>query len=216
VHFDQDSIVTRIHNAIVGFDSYCFNTIAAKTAQMGHKQSCLTSPDKGRHLPKSRCSMTNVPHERKPTILLVEDSPDEEMLVMRSVKQSDTPCQMLVAHTTDEALDYLFRRGSFAGRESTSPDVVITDLKIRSIGGAELTSEIRRHPETHLLPIVVLTSAASEEQVRDLYERGANSFLEKPIDFDEFSAFVMRIARYWGALNTAVSGSRFASFPYPL
>jgi two-component system, response regulator len=160
--------------------------------------------------------MSFVSHDRKPTILLVEDNADEEMLVMRAVRKSRTPCHMLVAHTTDEALDYLLRRGNFAGREPTSPDVVITDLKISSIGGAELTSEIRRHPETHLLPIVVLTSAASEEQVSDLYARGANSFLEKPMDFEDFSAFVMRLAQYWCALNTAVSGTRLGSFPYPL
>jgi two-component system, response regulator len=156
-------------------------------------------------------------HERKPTILLVEDSRDEELLVIRAVRQTSLVCQVVVVHTTDEALDFLFRQGVFSGRDLTNPDVVVSDLKVHSIGGEGLVSEIRAHSETRLIPIVVLTSAASEKQIRDLYLRGANSFLEKPTDFEEFSALIRQLASYWGGLNrTATYPDRPTSFPYPL
>lgn len=161
--------------------------------------------------------MSLVLHDHRPTILLVEDSPDEEMLIMRAIRRSTLPCQVLIAHNTDEAIDFLFARGPFEKRESRNPDVVVTDLKISSIGGAELITEIRGNPKTRLIPIVVLTSSASSAQIDDLYRRGANSFLEKPMDFDEFSNTIARIASYWGTLNTGpIIRNRTGSFPYPL
>jgi two-component system response regulator len=155
--------------------------------------------------------------DRRPTILLVEDSPDEEMLVMRSVRRSSIPCQLLVAHTTEEALDFLFCRGAFSGRESKNPDVIVTDLRIGSLGGAELISAVRVHAETRLIPIVVLSGSASDEQIKDAYLRGANSFIEKPMDFDEFATAISNLAGYWGFLNATASHGRIRpSFPYSL
>jgi two-component system response regulator len=161
--------------------------------------------------------MSVVLKDRRPTILLVEDSPDEEMLVMRAVRRSSIACQMLVAHTTDEALDFLFGTGPFQGRESRNPDVIVTDLKVGSLGGAGLISAVRENAETRLIPIVVLTGSASEEQIDDAYRRGANSFIEKPMDFDEFATTITNLAGYWGLLNATASHARsLPSFPYSL
>lgn len=144
---------------------------------------------------------------------MVEDSPDEEMLVMRGVRRSGLPCQILVAHSTDEGLDYLLARGAFSGRRSSNPDVIVTDLRIGSIGGAEFVSEVRANEETRLIPIVVLTGSATTSQVDDLYLRGANSFLEKPSDIDGFSETIRKIVCYWGMLNTVAESDHRA---YPL
>jgi two-component system response regulator len=161
--------------------------------------------------------MSIVRGERRPTILLIEDNQDEEAMTMRAIRRSTVACQVLVAHSTDEALDYLFGRSAFAGRESRNPDVIVTDFKIGPMGGAELISEIRGDPRTRLIPVVVLTGSASSDQIDDLYRRGANSLLEKPVEFDEFTTAVTRLARYWGLLNTSVPANpAVANYPYPL
>ena len=161
--------------------------------------------------------MSFVLNDRRPTILLIEDSPDEEMLVMRAVRRSAMPCQMLVAHTTEEALDFLFGQGAFTGRESKNPDVIITDLKVGALGGAELVSAVRANEATRLIPIVVLSGSASASQIEDVYLRGANSFIEKPMDFDEFATTITDLAHYWGVLNSTASQAKsLPSFPYSL
>jgi two-component system response regulator len=158
-----------------------------------------------------------VRHDRRPTILLVEDSSDEEMLVMRAIRQSSLPCQILVAHTTEEALAFLCAKDAFQGRESENPDVIVTDLKVSAMGGADLVSAIRTEPTTRLIPIVVFSGSANTVEIDDLYRRGANSFLEKPMDIDEFATTITRIARYWGLLNATASPAKpAAGFPYPL
>lgn len=158
-----------------------------------------------------------VGRDRKPTVLLVEDSVDEEILVTRALRQSSFLCELLVAHSTDEALDFLLSRGQFEERDPHNPDVIITDLRIGSIGGAALISAIRANPHTRLVPIVVLTGDASDAQVDDVYRRGANSLLIKPMDFNDFTTAVARLVRYWGTLNSVASMRKSpSSFSYPL
>ena len=136
---------------------------------------------------------------------------------MRAIRQSSLPCQVLVAHTTEEALAFLCSKGAFHGRESENPDVVVTDLKVSTMGGADLISAIRTEPATRLIPIVVFSGSANTSEIDELYRRGANSFLEKPVDVDEFATTITRLARYWGLLNATASPARPASsFSYPL
>ncbi len=139
--------------------------------------------------------------ERKANILLVEDNPDEEAMIMRAVRKSGFPCQILVAHTTSEALDYLHRSEVTPGGSTVKPDVIVTDFRIHPEGGAALVSAVRNDPRTSLIPIVVFSGSASEKDIVDLYLRGANSFLEKPLDFDSFCGTIERMASYWGGLN---------------
>jgi CheY-like chemotaxis protein len=161
--------------------------------------------------------MDGVRADRRPTILLVEDNTDEELLVMRSLRSAPLQCQALCAHSTDEALAFLRCTGSFEGRDTGNPDVIITDLRVGSIGGAELVSAIRKEPQTQLIPIVVLSGAATPTQVEDLYARGANSFIEKPLDSDEFATSIRRLVRYWGQLNsTPTRASARSGRPYTL
>lgn len=160
--------------------------------------------------------MSNV-HEQKSTILLVEDSLDEELLFLRAVRQAALSCEIVVTHSTEEALDYLFMRNAFAGREPGNPDVVFTDLRIGALGGAAFISEVRSRESTRLIPVVVLTGSSNPAQIEDLYRRGANSFLEKPTDFQEYATAITRLARYWGFLNKSPAHQkRHGSFPYPL
>lgn len=160
--------------------------------------------------------MSNV-HEQRSTILLVEDSLDEELLFLRAVQQAALPCGIAVAHSTEEALDYLFTRNAFAGREPGNPDVIFTDLRIGALGGAAFISELRSHESTRLIPIVVLTGSANPVQIEDLYKRGANSFLEKPIDFQEYADAITALARYWALLNKSPTHQKHrGSYPYPL
>jgi|GEM_PF-3878892 len=150
------------------------------------------------------------------SILLVEDNSDEEMLILRAALGSGLTCQIVVAHTTNEALDLLlgYRSGQ---QERPSPKVIVTDLRVGPHGGAQFVSCVRAQPEHAAVPIVVLSGLATDEQIEDLYRRGANSFLDKPIDYEAFSELVVRAIRYWGWLNTtAPEGSALPSFPYSL
>ncbi len=157
-----------------------------------------------------------VMRERAASVLLVEDSPDEEHLVMRAIRGASIPCQILVAHTTDEALEFLSASGPFA-RGSRSPDFIITDLKVGPSGGAAFITAVRSRPEMRSTPIVVFSGSASESQIEDVYRRGASSFLEKPMEFDQFASLVTGIVRYWGFLNTSgATHVKAASFPYSL
>ncbi len=134
---------------------------------------------------------------------------------MRALRSSSAGCQVLVAHSTTEALDYLFHRSAFEGSESPLPDVIVTDLKIATCGGAALVSQIRASESTRLIPIVVLSGGASAGEINDLYQRGANSFLEKPTDHSDFSDYVVALAGYWGSLNLLPrSSAKSPSFPY--
>lgn len=136
---------------------------------------------------------------------------------MRSLRNSSLDCQVLVAHSSLEALEYLHCTGSFAGRDTGNPDVILTDLRIGPMNGADLVTAIREEPKTRMIPIVVLSGAASEKQIEDVYQRGANSFVEKPLDSEEFIRSIQVMARYWGQLNsTPARRASLHSRPYTL
>ncbi len=156
--------------------------------------------------------------DRRPTILLVEDNPDEESMVMRAIRRSPITCQLLVAHSTDEALGILHGQGEFASLHPVHPDVIVTDLRVAPLGGADLISAVRNDDRTRLIPIVVLSGAATNREIEELYRRGANSFLDKPLDFEDFATTITRTARYWATLNTTAAAARQSSARafYPL
>ena len=135
-------------------------------------------------------------------ILLVEDNPDDVELTLRAFRKSNIANQIVVARDGVEALDYLFATGVYAGRANgTLPQLVLLDLKLPRIDGLHVLEEIRAHPRTRLLPVVILTSSNEERDLQNGYSRGANSYIRKPVDFQEFVDAVHKLGLYWLLLN---------------
>jgi two-component system response regulator len=135
-------------------------------------------------------------------ILLVEDNPDDVVLTLRALKQANILNEVLVARDGVEALDYLFGTGPHAGRETCAlPAVVLLDLKLPKISGLEVLERLRGDERTQMLPVVILTSSKEEQDLISGYKLGANSYIRKPVDFNEFAAAVRQLGIYWLLLN---------------
>lgn len=135
-------------------------------------------------------------------ILLVEDNPDDEALTLHAFDKNKIKHPIVVAHNGVEALDYLFGTGMYAGRDPHDlPLVVLLDLKLPKIDGLEVLRRIRSAEETKLLPVVLLTSSNEEEDRLKGYTLGANSYVRKPVDFDEFVGAAGQLGIYWILLN---------------
>lgn len=137
-----------------------------------------------------------------PKILLVEDNPQDAELTIRALhkRQMDNH----VMHVTDgqSALDYLFGKGDYAGRNVRHlPKVVLLDLKLPKVDGVEVLRQIRSDQRTQLLPVVVLTSSHEDRDVMESYQLGVNSYIVKPVDFESFSDAVCYLGLYWLLLN---------------
>lgn len=131
------------------------------------------------------------------TILLVEDNADDEQLTLRAMRQSDVPNIIRVARDGAEALEFLFGAAS----NGRLPDLILLDLKLPKISGLEVLEKIRGDDRTRSLPVVVLTSSDEECDIMDSYSLGANSYIRKPVDFDEFIDAVRQLGVYWLAMN---------------
>ncbi len=136
------------------------------------------------------------------TILLVDDSPVDVALTRRALKKASIVNDIVVAQDGVEALDYLLGTGSHAGRElSTLPVVVLLDLKLPKIDGLEVLRRIRADDRTKLLPVVILTSSREEQDLIAGYSLGANSYVRKPVNFEQFAEAVRSLGLYWMLLN---------------
>ena len=126
-------------------------------------------------------------------ILLVEDNPDDELLTIRALKESNILNEVVIARDGAEALDYLFGTGAYAERDtSVMPQVILLDLRLPRIDGLEVLGRLRADERTKLLPVVVLTSSDEEQDIVDSYSLGANSYIRKPVDFGQFREAVRR------------------------
>lgn len=136
------------------------------------------------------------------SILLVEDNPDDELLTLDALAANNVGNNVVVARNGVEALDYMFGEGLYAGRDSSDlPSVVLLDLKLPKIDGLEVLRRIRADQRTQLQPVVILTSSNEEEDRLQGYALGANSYVRKPVNFDEFIKAAGQLGLYWLLLN---------------
>lgn len=137
---------------------------------------------------------------REAPILLVEDNPDDEDLTRRAFERSNVANEMDVVRDGQQALDYLFGNGTPA---KPAPALILLDLKLPKVDGLEVLKRIRESSSTKLIPVVILTSSAEQTDLIAGYDTGANSYVRKPVDFDQFSESVRQLGLYWLIVNEA-------------
>ncbi len=137
-------------------------------------------------------------------ILLVEDAQEDVDLTLHTLRRENLANHIVVARDGEEALDYMFCRGSWSQRSFDHPPrLVLLDLKLPKVGGIEVLKEIKSDPRTKTVPVVILTSSKEERDLVDGYNYGANSCIQKPVDFDQFRATVKHVGLYWLVINQA-------------
>ncbi len=137
-------------------------------------------------------------------ILLVEDNADDEALTIRALNKSKVANQIDVVRDGAEALDYLFCTGAYADCDPFDmPQVILLDLKLPKVDGLEVLRRIRADPRTRMLPVVILTSSKEDQDRLTAYTSGANSYVRKPVDFNQFVDAIGHLGLYWLVLNEA-------------
>ena len=135
-------------------------------------------------------------------ILLVEDNPNDIELIMRSFKKHNLANNVLVVNDGEKALEYIFVRGPFSGRDiNDKPKVIILDLKLPKVDGLEVLRRIKFDERTKMIPVVILTSSKEEKDVIESYRLGVNSYIVKPVDYEKFIQSVVDLGLYWLLIN---------------
>lgn len=135
-------------------------------------------------------------------ILLVEDNPRDAEITLRALRKSNLANNLVHVKDGQEALDWLFGTGQYAGRDvHQHPKVVLLDLKLPKVDGIEVLRAVRANPHTQRMPVVVLTSSREEQDVVRTYDLGVNSYIVKPVDFENFSSAVAQAGHYWLLIN---------------
>ena len=138
-------------------------------------------------------------------ILLVEDNADDETLMLRALKKNSIENRVIIARDGVEALDYLFSTGEYEGSNAQAlPHLILLDLKLPKLNGHEVLKRLRADKRTRYIPVVVLTSSTEENDVINSYDLGANGFVQKPVDFNEFVQVAKQLGVYWLAVNRTV------------
>ena len=134
-------------------------------------------------------------------ILLVEDNALDAELTTRALKNGGLANKLLWVKDGQEALDFLFRGGNYAGREDTVPRLVLLDLKMPKVDGLEVLKAVKANEKTKRIPVVVMTSSQEEKDVAQTYDMGVNSYVVKPVDFNALAELVRQAGYYWLAIN---------------
>jgi len=144
--------------------------------------------------------MTDITREAE--ILLVEDNPDDVELTLHALRSEKLCNGIQVARDGEEALDFLFCRGAYADRSFDRPvQLVLLDLKLPKVGGLDVLRALKSDPRTRRIPVIILTSSREESDLIRSYDLGANSYAQKPVDFEEFRAAIRHLGLYWLVVN---------------
>ncbi len=144
-------------------------------------------------------------HKSEAEILLVEDNPADCELTLHALRSENLCNHIHVARDGEEALDYIFRRGAHAGRPmECNPSIILLDLKLPKVDGMEVLRQVKGNVSTRFIPVVILTSSTEERDVVEGYRLGVNSYIQKPVDFNQFRETVKQLGLYWLVVNHAV------------
>jgi two-component system, response regulator len=135
-------------------------------------------------------------------ILLVENNPDDEMLTLLAFRKNKGKSHVMVCHDGAEALDYLFGSGKHAHRDTTTmPDIILLDLMLPKLHGLDVLKEIRQHPRTQRIPVIIFSSSLEARDLINAYDLGANSYIRKPLDLGKLIEIVRELELYWFTMN---------------
>ena len=134
-------------------------------------------------------------------ILLVEDNPNDIELTLHAFRKNKLSNRIEVVHDGEEALEYLFCTGKYADRPQTRPRLILLDLKLPKIDGLQVLKRIKSDPDTRKIPVVVLTSSKEQQDIISSYDLGVNSYIRKPVDFEQFNQVVSQLGFYWLLIN---------------
>jgi DNA-binding response OmpR family regulator len=140
-------------------------------------------------------------------ILMVEDDPKDVELTLTALEEYNLANEVVVTHDGEEALDYLYCRGKFAGRSSDNPAVMLLDLKLPKIDGLEVLQQVKSDANLKMIPVVVLTSSHEERDMVTSYKLGVNAYVVKPVEFHEFVNAIKELGIFWAVINAAPPGS---------
>ena len=141
-------------------------------------------------------------HFNEVEILLVEDNPSDAELITRALRKVNLANHLAHVKDGEEALDFIFATGSFAGREKQNvPKVILLDIKMPKVDGIEVLRQIKANSETKRIPVVIMTSSKEEQDIIRSYELGVNSFVVKPVEFNDFAKAVSELGLYWVLIN---------------
>lgn len=146
-------------------------------------------------------------------ILLVEDDPEDVQLTLHALHNEKLVNRIQVVRDGEEALDFLFHRGPHSDRDDNCrPKLILLDLKLPKVDGLEVLRQVKQDPRTRVIPVVILTSSKQEQDVVASYQLGVNSYIQKPVDFDQFRATIKQLGFYWLLVNQPppVRAFRFA------
>jgi CheY-like chemotaxis protein len=138
-------------------------------------------------------------------ILLAEDNETDAELAIRALNKSKVANRVVWVKDGEEALDYMFRRGAHSGRRNGDPRLVLLDLKMPKVDGGQVLAALKRDERTRAIPIVVMTSSKEERDLEESYQNGVNSYVVKPLDFDQFADIVAKVGLYWVVVNKVVA-----------
>jgi len=140
-------------------------------------------------------------------ILLVEDDPHDVELTLTGLAEYNLANEVVVARDGEEALDFLHRRGKFAGRTDGNPSVVLLDLKLPKVGGLEVLRQLKTDEKLKMVPVVILTSSHEDRDMVEGYKLGTNAYVVKPVDFHQFVDAIKHIGAFWAVINEPPPGS---------
>lgn len=134
-------------------------------------------------------------------ILLIEDNPRDRELTLTALEGNNLANEIVTLRDGEEALDYLYRRNGFSGRNDGDPTVILLDIKMPKLDGIEVLRQLKNDPQLKLIPIVMLTSSREEKDLVDAYQLGVNAYVVKPVDFQEFVEAVKNVGLFWAIIN---------------